>query len=68
LVSPQINYADMAALVGGYGEMVTAPEEIGPSLQRALDSNGDNRVAILDIVIDDELNYLGPMMTKGTPS
>lgn len=66
-VSPQINYADMAGLVGGYGEQVSEPEQVEPAFQRALAANREGRVAILNIIIDDELLYLGPMMTKGGP-
>lgn len=63
-VRPQINYGEMAALVGGHGEMVTSPHEVEPALRRALQANHDGRVAIVDVIIGDELDYLGPMMKE----
>ena len=63
-LNPPINYADMADLVGGYGERVSEPNEIEPALQRALQANKEGRIAILNVLIDDELKYLGPMMKE----
>lgn len=65
-IAPQINYADMARLIGGYGEMISAPDAIEPALQRALQANREGRVAILDVLIGDEMAYLGPMMQEQT--
>ena len=61
-IAPQINYASMAGMVGGHGELITEPNEIKPAVQRALKANADGRVAILDVIIGDEMDYLGPMM------
>lgn len=63
-LSPSIKYADMAALVGGYGEQVTDPGQIRPALERALCANAQGQVAILNIIIDDELKYLASMMQE----
>jgi acetolactate synthase-1/2/3 large subunit len=61
-LNPPIDYAEMARLVGGYGERVTSPAEIGGALKRALQANREGRVAILNVIIGDELEYLEPMM------
>jgi len=63
-ISPQINYGSIAEIVGGHGELVTDPGEIRAALNRALQANTDGRVAILDIIIGDEMEYLGPMMKE----
>ena len=54
----------MAKLIGGYGEMVSDPGEIEAALERALQTNREGRVAILDVLIGDEMSYLGPMMKE----
>ncbi|MFO1377844.1 MAG: thiamine pyrophosphate-binding protein [Steroidobacteraceae bacterium] len=61
-LQPDIDYADMARLVGGYGERVTDPSGIRDALDRALQANREGRPAILNVIIGDELEYLGPMM------
>lgn len=43
-------------------ELVTSPLEIGGALERALQANSEGRPAILNILIGDEFEYLGPMM------
>lgn len=63
-LDPPIRYADMAVLVSGYGETVSDPAQVEPALQRALQANREGRIAILDIVIDDELKYLMPLMKE----
>ncbi len=63
-ITPQINYGSVADLVGGHGERVTEPGEIRPAFRRALQANEEGRVAILDIIIGDEMQYLGPMMRE----
>jgi acetolactate synthase-1/2/3 large subunit len=64
-IAPQIDYAAMADLVGGYGEQISEPGQIEPAFRRALQANAEGRVAILDVLIGDEMEYLGPMM-KGS--
>lgn len=61
-ISPAIDYAEMAGLVDGHGEKITSPAEIGTALERALRANREGRPAILNVIIGDELEYLGPMM------
>lgn len=63
-LSPAINYADMAGLVGGYGECVSEPDQLAPALSRALAANAAGRPAILNVLIGDELEYLLPIMRK----
>ncbi len=61
-LDPPIRYADMAGLVGGFGETVSDPGKVEAALRRALQANAEGRFAILDILIDDELKYLIPLM------
>ena len=44
-----LNIAGIAEAIGVYGRTITAPEEIGPELIRALASG---KPAVLDVVID----------------
>ncbi len=57
-ISPRVNYAGMAELVGGYGETVEDPAAIRPAINRALKALKQDRPAILDVIIDDELKFL----------
>ena len=43
------SYEKMAEMVGGYGEQVTEPDEIGPAVRRALASG---KVAIVNVMTD----------------
>ena len=47
-----LNIAGIAEAIGVYGRTIDSPEEIGPEIQRALDSG---RPAVLDVVIDGSL-------------
>ena len=57
-ISPRVNYAGMAELVGGYGETVEEPGAIRAAIGRALKALKEGRPAILDVIIDDELKFL----------
>ena len=48
------NYADMARAMGGYGERVEDPGEIGPAIQRARRATEDGRAALLEFITTDE--------------
>ena len=48
------NYADMARAMGGYGERVEVPTEIGPAIQRARRAIEDGRAALLEFITTDE--------------
>lgn len=62
-LSPSIDYAAMAGLVEGYGQRVESPDELETALRNALRANEEGRVAIINVIIGDELEYLGPMLS-----
>lgn len=64
LLDPPIRYAEMAGLVGGYGETVSDPAQVEPALLRALQANRERRIAIVDVLIGDELKYLLPLLKE----
>lgn len=53
-LSQETNYAQIMQGMGGFGERVTDPEELGPALQRAF---GSGRPALVDVVIDPDVAY-----------
>ena len=63
-IAPRVQYARMADMVGGYGETVEDPAEIVPALNRAFKAMKKGRPAILDVIIDDEMKFLGPMLSS----
>ncbi len=48
-LSPETRYDKMAEAMGGHGERVTEPGEIGPAIRRALDSG---KPAIVNVILD----------------
>jgi acetolactate synthase-1/2/3 large subunit len=48
------NYADLAKALGGYGERVTRPEEIGPALKRGVAETKNGRPALLEFITRQE--------------
>ena len=61
-LSPAIDYEKMADLVGGYGEKVTDPADVRSAFERAFAANRDGRPAILNIIVGDDMKYLGDMV------
>jgi acetolactate synthase-1/2/3 large subunit len=59
-LAPRTRYDEVVRALGGAGEMVTAPAEIGPAIKRALDSG----VPYLVNVITDPANAY-PRSTTG---
>ena len=51
---PGIRYDEVVAALGGHGELVTAPDEIGPALDRAFSTPG---VSLVNILTDPEDAY-----------
>lgn len=50
----ETRYDKIVEALGGYGELVTAPGEIGPALKRALDSGVP---ALVNVLTDPEVTY-----------
>ena len=48
------NYADFARALGGYGERITAPEEIVPAIRRGIAKTEDGVPALLEFVTSKE--------------
>jgi acetolactate synthase-1/2/3 large subunit len=48
------NYADMAAAMGGWGERVEDPAQIGPAILRAKAATENGRAALLEFVTSEE--------------
>jgi acetolactate synthase-1/2/3 large subunit len=48
------NYADMARAFGGYGERVTAPEQIVPAIQRGIAQTREGVPALLEFITQKE--------------
>ena len=63
-IDSTINYAAMAATVGGYGEEVSDPAEIRPALERAFAAMKAGKPAILDVKLGDDMEFLAPMFAK----
>ena len=59
-LQPQCRYDQVAAALGGAGEMVTAPGQIAPALRRAFDSGVPY---LVNIVTDPKIAY--PRSTTG---
>lgn len=53
------NYAPIAEALGGYGECVDDPEELGPALLRAIDHVGAGRAALVEVVTHEEPRLAG---------
>ena len=62
-IAPRVEYARMADMVGGYGETVEDPAQIAPALGRAFKAMKKGQAAILDVIVDDEMKFLGPMLS-----
>lgn len=52
-----VRYDKMAEAMGCYGERVTAPDQIRPALQRALDSG---LPSVLDVIVDANVHMVPP--------
>jgi acetolactate synthase I/II/III large subunit len=48
------NYADMARAFGGYGERVTAPDQIVPAIKRGIQQTREGRPALLEFITQKE--------------
>ncbi len=48
------NYADFAKALGGYGERVTAPDEIIPAIKRGIAETENGRPALLEFITQKE--------------
>jgi acetolactate synthase-1/2/3 large subunit len=59
-LQPQCRYDQVVTALGGGGELVTSPSEIGPALQRAFDSGVPY---LVNIATDPEVAY--PRNTTG---
>jgi acetolactate synthase I/II/III large subunit len=59
-LQPQCRYDEVVAALGGAGELVTRPTEIGPALRRAFDSGVPY---LVNIVTDPKISY--PRATTG---
>jgi acetolactate synthase I/II/III large subunit len=59
-LQPQCRYDEVVAALGGAGELVTRPGDIGPALRRALDSGVPY---LVNIVTDPKISY--PRATTG---
>jgi acetolactate synthase-1/2/3 large subunit len=46
-LSPGIRYDQVIAALGGHGELVTEPRDLGPALDRAFATNGVSLVNVL---------------------
>jgi acetolactate synthase I/II/III large subunit len=53
-LQPGIRYDEMMTALGGRGELVTEPEEIGPALKRAFDSG---EPTLVNVLTDPEVAY-----------
>ena len=51
------NYADMARAMGGYGERVENPAEIGPAIQRARRATEEGQAALLEFITSEETSF-----------
>ena len=63
-IAPSVDYAKMAETVDGYGETVTEPGEIEPAIKRALAAMKKGKPAILNIIVADEMQFLGPLLAN----
>jgi len=61
-LNPSVDYEKMAELVGGYGEQVSDPAEVMPAMARAFEANRRGQAAILNILVGDDMQYLGDMV------
>ena len=59
-LQPQTRYDQVVAALGGAGELVVSPDEIGPALRRAFDSGVPY---LVNIATDPLVAY--PRMTMG---
>src|ERR671915_588853 len=50
----ETRYEQIVEAVGGYGERVTSPDEIGPALKRAFDAGVP---ALLNVITDPKIAY-----------
>jgi acetolactate synthase-1/2/3 large subunit len=51
------NYADMARAFGGYGERVSAPDEIVPAIKRAVKKTQEGTPALLEFLTAKEIEF-----------
>jgi acetolactate synthase I/II/III large subunit len=51
------SYANLATDLGGYGERITKPEDVGPAIQRARRVNEDGRAALLEFITSAETAF-----------
>lgn len=51
---PETRYDEVMRALGGHGELVRAPEELGPALERALASEGP---ALVNVITDTDVAY-----------
>jgi thiamine pyrophosphate-dependent acetolactate synthase large subunit-like protein len=48
------NYAELARALGGYGERITAPEEIVPAIRRGIAKTRDGVPVLLEFITRQE--------------
>jgi thiamine pyrophosphate-dependent acetolactate synthase large subunit-like protein len=51
------SYANLATDLGGWGERVTKPEDVGPAILRARRVNEDGRAALLEVITSAETAF-----------
>ena len=51
---PGVRYDQVVAALGGYGELVEEPDDVGPAFQRALESGVP---AVVNVITDPEAEY-----------
>lgn len=49
------NYAAMAQAFGGYGERITAPDQIGPAIRRGIEQTRQGKPALLEFITAKEI-------------
>src|SRR5260221_4034195 len=59
-IAPPPDYAALGPLVGGVGEKVTEPGQVGPAMARAVAAVRNGQPAVLDI-------HIGPSNERGLP-
>jgi len=51
------NYADMAKAFGGWGERVTAPDDIVPAIKRAIAKTREGTPALLEFITEKAVDF-----------
>jgi acetolactate synthase-1/2/3 large subunit len=51
------NYADFARALGGWGERVTEPGQIGPAIKRAVEQTREGTPALLEFITEKAVDF-----------